>query len=217
VGGYLLLLIKRLAAVFGRSSVIFKLLLFSDGYLSVAILTIHSFGFYYHFVFGKYWVKVVIIKFFLDESSFLGKHLSLELYWRLFRLLNLLSYSCFNDNDDLLFLLFEWHRFVNNDDFVNNEDFIVLLSQSSLRDKILDQLTVGHHSIADERLVNPFGTLELREHEPHENTQADIEPVGDTVEDKAGKRVQEVKQTEDDPVGEPVSVIVLIDALDSAD
>ena len=82
---------------------------------------------------------------------------------------------------------------------------------------MVDHFTVVVHGITDERLVNPFGALELREHEPAEQNQANIMPVRDVAEDAADKGVHEVKQAKDHPVGEPVLVVVHIFALDRPD
>jgi len=57
----------------------------------------------------------------------------------------------------------------------------------------------------------------LREHEPAEKNQADVGPVGDTVEDESNEGVHKVEQTEDHPVGKPVLVVVLVGALNRAD
>ena len=73
------------------------------------------------------------------------------------------------------------------------------------------------HEFFDDVLVEVFGSLELREHEPGEKSEADIRVVRDESEDTTNKGLKEVEEAEEHPVGQPVLVIVLVGALNCAD
>lgn len=61
--------------------------------------------------------------------------------------------------------------------------------------------------------VDKLGTLGLREHQPDNREGLDGVPPGDVVEDNAREALEEGEKTKDNPVGEPLDVILRLGAL----
>lgn len=72
------------------------------------------------------------------------------------------------------------------------------------------------HEVFDDGFVEEFAALGLGEHEPREKGDLHIGKVGDVAEDAAYEGIHEVEQTEDDPVGQPVLVVISAGALNCA-
>ena len=72
-------------------------------------------------------------------------------------------------------------------------------------------------SVSQESCVQPAGTLELRQHQPHEEDQVDDVPVGHESQDKAKEGIEEGHATVNHPVCEPCLFILFFAFLDGAD
>lgn len=79
---------------------------------------------------------------------------------------------------------------------------------------LVDGLLGGEESRADDLAVDHLGTLGLREHEPDDSESLDGVVPGNVVEDDAGEGLEESEHAEDDPVGEPLDVILRLGALE---
>ncbi|KAI3493156.1 hypothetical protein L1887_42173 [Cichorium endivia] len=69
-------------------------------------------------------------------------------------------------------------------------------------------------SVADDLAVDHLGALGLGQHEPHNGERLDGVVPGDVVEDDAGEGLEEGEHAEDDPVGEPLDVVLGLGALE---
>lgn len=80
---------------------------------------------------------------------------------------------------------------------------------------LVDGLLGGEESRADDLAVDHLGTLGLGEHEPDDGKGLDGVVPGNVVEDDAGEGLEEGEHAENDPVGEPLDVILGLGALES--
>lgn len=79
---------------------------------------------------------------------------------------------------------------------------------------LVNGLLGGEESGADDLGVDHLGTLGLREHEPDNGKRLDGVVPGNVVKDDAGEGLEEGEHAEDDPVGEPLDVILGLRALE---
>lgn len=79
---------------------------------------------------------------------------------------------------------------------------------------LVDGLLGGEKSGADDLAVHHLGALGLGQHEPHNGERLDSVVPGNVVEDDAREGLEEGEHAEDDPVGEPLDVILGLGALE---
>lgn len=80
---------------------------------------------------------------------------------------------------------------------------------------LVNGLLGGKECGADDLAVDHLGTLGLREHEPDNGKGLDGVVPGNVVEDDAGEGLEEGEHAENNPVGEPLDVILGLGALES--
>lgn len=80
---------------------------------------------------------------------------------------------------------------------------------------LVNLLLGGQESGADDLAVDQLGTLSLRKHEPNDGKGLDGVVPGNVVEDDVGEGLEESEHAENDPVGEPLNVILGLGALES--
>lgn len=80
---------------------------------------------------------------------------------------------------------------------------------------LVNGLLGGEESGADDLAVDHLGTLGLGEHEPDNGKGLYGVVPGNVVEDDAGEGLEESEHAENNPVGEPLDVILRLGALKS--
>lgn len=80
---------------------------------------------------------------------------------------------------------------------------------------LVDALLGGKESGSDDLAVDHLGTLGLGKHQPHNGEGLDGVVPRNVVEDDAGEGLEEGEHAENDPVGEPLDVILGLRALES--
>ena len=80
---------------------------------------------------------------------------------------------------------------------------------AGLVEEVTDEILVFVEELLENGFVENLGTVELGGEEPDEEAEADPVEVGDEVEDKSEEGLDDVKESEDHPVGEPHLIVVL--------